>query len=86
MAPYFFRGSILITDKIIGYNEFMKMSVFDFERIEAMVQFKNHKIKQGVKQRQNSQIKKQMHGLPVINAADLGFSEEQLKAFRDGNN
>jgi hypothetical protein len=60
----------------------MEMSVFNFERIEAMIQFKNYKIKQGVKQRQNSQVKKQMHGLPVVNAADLGFSEEQLKAFR----
>lgn len=86
MTPYFFRGSILITDRVIGYNEFMEMSVFDFERIEAMIQFKNHKIKQGVKNKQNSKVKKQMHGLPVVNAKDLGFSEEQLRVFKDGNN
>jgi hypothetical protein len=85
MTPYFFRGSILITDKVIGYNEFMEMSVLDFERIESLISFKNHKIRQGVKNKQNSQVKKQMHGLPVVNASDLGFSEEQLKAFRDGN-
>jgi len=82
MTPYFFRGSILITEKILGYNEFMEMSVFDFERIEAVMRFKSHKIKKGVKDKENQSVKNKLNGLPVVSAESLGFTEEQLKAFR----
>lgn len=86
MTPYFFRGSILITDKILSYNEFMQMPVKDFERIEAMVRFKTHKIKQGIKKKETDKVKHQLSGLAVVDARSLGFSEEQLRIFKDGNN
>ena len=81
MTPRFFRGSILITEGILSYNEFMNMSVFDFERIEATFIFKHSSAKRKQKRQEKAKTKSALANLPTVKASDMGFAPEQLKGF-----
>ena len=78
MTPYFFRGSILITVRILSYNEFMGMCYKDFSRIEALYVFKNKSIRDRTSKKENLETASKLSSLPSKSVKGL-FSEEALR-------
>lgn len=78
MTPYFFRGSILITDRILSYNEFMQMSYKDFSRIEALYVFKNKSINNRTSKKEKQETAAKLSSLPTKSVKGL-FSEEAIR-------
>ena len=79
MTPYYFRGLVLITEGIISYSEFMKMTYKDFSRLEAFAMFKNDYRKNKESKVKYQKTKAQLSGLNTIDINKLGFTDEQLK-------
>ena len=80
MTPYYFRGLVLITEGIISYSEFMKMTYNDFSRLEAFTMFKNDYRKNKESKAKHQKTKAQLSGLNTIDINKLGFTDEQLKS------
>ena len=80
MTPYYFRGLVLITEDIISYSEFMKMTYKDFSRLEAFTMFKNDYRKNKESKAKHQKTKAQLSGLNTIDINKLGFTDEQLKS------
>lgn len=78
MTPLFFRGSVLIIENIISYDEFMAMPYKDFKRIEATWLFKNQQSKSRGKKQDKEKVKANLSKVPARSVRELGFSEEQL--------
>ena len=83
MTPLYFRGCVLISERIISYREFLDMNYFDFKRLEALVAFKNKQINKKSKKQNTDEIKSQLNNVQSRNVSDMGFSEEQLKLMFD---
>ena len=78
MTPLYFRACVLISDKIISYNEFLDMTYFDFRRLEALIAFKNKQIKEKPIREKKDKVKQQLSGLTPKSVSNMGFSKEQL--------
>ena len=77
MTPLYFRGCVLISDKVLSYSEFLEMTYFDFRRLESLIMFKNKQINKPKGQNKNK-VKSQISGLASRSVSDMGFSKEQL--------
>jgi hypothetical protein len=81
MTPLFLRGSLLITEKIISYNEFMEMTFKDFKRIESTYYFMTN-MKNGVtKTANNNETIEKLSKLDTVNINDLDLPEVYKEIF-----
>jgi len=85
MTPYFFRGSVIITERIISYTEFMQMTVFDFERIEKLYIFKNKEVNNRANREKQKETVGKLSSLPKADISSFGFSKEQLEGLGYGD-
>lgn len=78
MTPLYFRGCVLISEKILSYDEFMSMPYFDFIRLEKMIAFKNDMIKDKTNRQKTDKVKSELSGLQGRSVKGL-FDDDTLK-------
>jgi len=78
MTPLYFRGCVLISEKILSYDEFMNMPYFDFIRLEKMIAFKNEIIKDKTNRQKADKVKSELSGLQGKSVKGL-FDDEVLR-------
>jgi hypothetical protein len=81
MAPLFFRGAILISEKILSYNDFMTMTYSQFKRIEATYSFLTNMKNSTVKNEDNVDMKDKLSKLQTISLDELDLPEEYKEIF-----
>lgn len=81
MTPLFFRGAILISEKILSYNDFMAMTYTQFKRIEATHSFLNDMRNGNHKADDNAKLKDKLSNLKKVNLDDLDLPDEYKEIF-----
>lgn len=88
MTPLMFRGSILISEKILSYSDFINMPYDRFCKIEAtshfinMIKYEDIKKDNLTSSTNKDDVKRKLAGLPTVSKNSL--TEEQ-KRFLNGS-